>query len=182
MALKAALASEAGVAIAQITLTVSPSEDGKSNPLLFVITVADATTMSSVASRLTASMSSAANASRVFNVVVLSKPSLVAAAGSNDVVTSAQTGVTTESSGGVVIALAAVVAVLGVIFVFVWRRTRGALTTAQPMTRRFESQSSEITISRTACNSYAVNEMPYGYNLDRNSAAKTDDPPPFDKL
>lgn len=183
--LKAAMANVAGVEISAVALIVSPSLTPSESTLLFVIDLRDASSSSTVAFTLESQLSSAESASRKFNLPITARPS-IATLGPPPPPAPAATS--RDNDGDVVIALGVIVAVLGVIVLYMWRRSGGGAVVAQPVTRGYGQRGGDVTISRTNCNSYPVNETLYGYNLDRNSAAQGKNEQPialpmfFDKL
>lgn len=185
--LKAAVANAAGVAVSDVALTVSPSIDGVGKILTFDVIVRQAGEASAVATKLGAVLDSAAAASGVIGISVAATPSIstVLRAGAPPVAPSPVPpglgGATSGDNGGVVVALAVVVGILGLIVLFMWKRTK---TSPIPVTRSYGQRDSEVTISRTNCNSYEVNQTEYGYNLDHiDNDLNTDQKMPhFDKL
>ena len=170
--LKAAIANMGGVDISVVTLTISPTVSPSANTLLFVINFQDASSSSAVASTLGSQLSSAESATEIFGLPVGATPT-IATVGS-PAPPSAPASAPGESNSGVVVALGVILAMFGLVVLCIWRRTGGGVTVAHPVTRGYDvgSKGGDVTISRTNCNSYPVNETPCGYNLDRNSAAQ----------
>ena len=185
--MKASMATLAGVDGSDVMLSLGLSGDDTKSIVTFHVVVRDVDGADTMADSLSSALFSDAAASAQFGILVVETPivSVRAASGEPLPPPSAPdmgSGPGAGGDGGAVIALGVAVAILGVIVLVMWQRTS---TTAAPVTRSYEND--DVTVSRTNCNSYSVNDTHYGYNLDRNSAAHGNGSSPaavatFDKL
>eukprot|EP00966_Prymnesium_polylepis_P036576 848638-Prymnesium_polylepis.2 len=187
--MKASMATLAGVDGSDVMLTLSRSDGATSSTVTFHVVVRDADGADSMADSLSSALFSNAAASAQFGILVIETPIVAVRAASGEPLPPPSTpdleggpGAGGDGNSGAVIALGVVVAILGVTVLVMWRRWG---TAAAPVTRSYVNE--DVTVSRTNCNSYPVNETPFGYNLDRNSAAHGNGSSPgaaasFDKL